>query len=505
METVVSINVPKRPSRSSRGYINSPSPPSAQHRFPSINEYLTDTSDEEDMEGRSGSTSSIEEEDCDTVQVIFKKIYMDPLQDLLDSIDADAANILRTGKLTVVGEAGGIIYITQYSLYTSITDMDILQPLLFSLQPSEADVPVLLPQLLQNPFFLQKDDSSFGSSSTHADNLLNNGYIRLGVIVDQIIYELLSTHCCKGPGARQADTLIDTALKTTYMLSGLQRFQQACKNPPPLLPKGYTVAESPNKEIAEEDSDESDENEIFLSVNGTHDVAKSRSSGIFSSSSSIRKPSSNTDEDLIKSPDPIVVPLSRPRADSLRMPSRRKDSHFFPPYDPSQRRISELSDVSVGSSVSILQDNNSWSASLPPPKDMIIGAYGDNSYPILIWNPDLKVSFKIGTKPHNMSSTTTVVEDSKELLNLKVVNTMDHKIAFSIRAYRQSMLHRSHVIYPKAGLHILEPKQEWIVEAEMLKGEQNRDEHFCIDLLVCALNCKPAWNIHRRYAVIKQR
>ena len=359
--------------------------------------------------------------------------------------------------------------------------MDIIQPLLFGLQPSEADIPILLPQLLQSPFFIQKEESP-GSNLTHADNFLKNGYIRLGVIVDQVIYELLSTHCCKGPGARQADTLIETALNTHYTLpSGL------LKNPPPLLPKGYTVTQL-NIDIPEE-SDE--ENEMrSLTVPTSSKSSKKSSSGVFSSSSSIGN-SSIAEEERSYLPDMPAIHM-RPRADSLKT-SRRKESIWTPPVYI-DRRLSETSQEAIN-----------WYASLPQPKDMIIGSYGDNTYPILMWNPKLKVSFKLGTKLHDLSNMAAIVENPKDLLILKIVNTTEHKVAFSIRAHRQSMAYRSYVIYPKAGLHMLEPKQDWTFEVELMSGNQTRDEHFCIDLLVCAFNCKPSWNVHRRYAVIKQR
>ena len=47
-----------------------------------------------------------ESEDDSTVQLLFSKIYVDPLQEVFEGLDSVAAEILRTGKFTVTGETG---------------------------------------------------------------------------------------------------------------------------------------------------------------------------------------------------------------------------------------------------------------------------------------------------------------------------------------------------------------------------------------------------------------
>ena len=394
--------------------------------------------------------------------------------------------------------------------------MDILQPILFSLQPTDAELPVLLPQLMQSPFFHQKEDNTVGSMvCAQADVLLCNGNIRLGLVIDQIIYHLLSSFCCKGPGARQADALIETALKTTYSLpSGILRFQEACQNPPPLLPSGYTTIKAPEKDEAEfqENGSEEEEmsNSVFLDVQENQDKPQriSRSTSGISSTSSLNKECSLGDN-LPKSPEALPPHLfPRNRAGSLQA-GKRKDSVFDAPnLDDLHRRISGP-DVfsSMSSTSSILQQSNTWHVSLPYPKDVVLGAFGDNTFPILMWNPDLQVKFQIGTQSLNMTTSVVEVDNSTKSIVLKVVNTTDHKIAFSIRSHRQSMMYRSHVIYPKEGLHLLEPQQEWIKEAEILHASKAKqgDEYICVDLFVGTLNSHPSWNLSRRYAVLKQR
>ncbi len=41
-----------------------------------------------------------------TVQLLFNKIYVDPLQDEFEMLDGEAGTILRTGKFSVTGETG---------------------------------------------------------------------------------------------------------------------------------------------------------------------------------------------------------------------------------------------------------------------------------------------------------------------------------------------------------------------------------------------------------------
>ena len=66
-------------------------------------------SDEERFSYRGTSSSGDETGDEDqTVMVhFFKKIYKDPHQDTMEKLDGHAADVLRTGKITVAGNAGG--------------------------------------------------------------------------------------------------------------------------------------------------------------------------------------------------------------------------------------------------------------------------------------------------------------------------------------------------------------------------------------------------------------
>ena len=75
--------------------------PPLRHNSTSSDEY------DEYLHDRESSSSLEDEDDCETVQVVFNRIYVDPLQDVMERIDAEAGNVLRTGRLTVQGEAGG--------------------------------------------------------------------------------------------------------------------------------------------------------------------------------------------------------------------------------------------------------------------------------------------------------------------------------------------------------------------------------------------------------------
>ena len=60
-------------------------------------DYMTDDSEEEEENDYLNDS---------TVQLMFNKIYVDPLQDEFEALDGEAGNILRTGKFSVTGETG---------------------------------------------------------------------------------------------------------------------------------------------------------------------------------------------------------------------------------------------------------------------------------------------------------------------------------------------------------------------------------------------------------------
>ncbi len=369
--------------------------------------------------------------------------------------------------------------------------MDLLQPLLFSLQATEEDLTLLLPQLMQNPFFnpSQKQYEFFG---VEPSVVLSGGYIRLGVKVDTVIYDLLSSFCTKGPGSKQADALINAGLKTTYNLpSSSQTFQFRCQNGPPLVANGYIIDV---KDLGSSGSEEELSHQDRMSPPL---LTKLRSS-----SSSIT--SSGIVDDFMELPLPnnLVNNLKRSASGSSRRTSV-VDSPWINGNSHYRRKSSEISDISC--TTPILGGDNHWRVEIDSPtNDTIIGSHNENSYSILSWNPKFKIQFELGSQEDGMFTTTYCVDSNKPSVTFRVLNSGDEPIAFSIRAYRQSLMFRSHIIYPQNGLKDLDVQQEFSQDFDVVGSEgMQRDEHIIIDLLICKLHGEPSWNIQRRYIILK--
>lgn len=65
------------------------------------------TSSDPPQNSYSTSSSDDDDEFAETVKVLFNRIYKDPLQDTMDVLDSQALKVVRTGKITVAGKAGG--------------------------------------------------------------------------------------------------------------------------------------------------------------------------------------------------------------------------------------------------------------------------------------------------------------------------------------------------------------------------------------------------------------
>lgn len=134
----------------------------------------------------------------------------------------------------------------------------------------------------------------------------------------------------------------------------------------------------------------------------------------------------------------------------------------------------------------------------------IVSMYGDNSYPILMWSPHLKVEFKLSSSIGLVSGMVTGIDPAKPTVTMKVINPTSHRLSFSIRSYHQSTAFSSHVAFPAQGMYILEPYQSWEENTEFYPKTPSENEYFVIDLLVCTLgDGKPGWNVIRKYAVMK--
>lgn len=415
-----------------------------------------------------------------------------------------------------MNEKASAVFLTSFLHFFSqnlyIIDMDVLQPLLFSLQATQEEIPVLLPQLLQYPFFKPNHATSHSDgwpASLSADHLLHCGHIRLGVSIDKEIYQLLKFHCCKGPGARQAEALIETACRTSYVLPNcneLLRLYDTLQNMPPLL-----SFDSGQMSTVEESIDESDV--VFMSDSPVQfpqvdDSCLSTSPEMTSRSSSISKFQRSSVEletaDTSSSMDRESGIYPPPSRNIMRTYSfKARKNSIYDPHPPFVKRVSTDSDSSVASTSMSASDRH-WHCSLPFPRDMIVGMYGDTTYPVLTWSEDLRVTFQMGTIGSGMRSTNIEIEPLQRTLKLRVQNNSQKRIAISVRAHRQSMPFKPHIIHPSEGLHMMETRAIWEKDFEVVRKVDSRDEHIAIDLLVCVFDEQESmWNIQRRYAVVK--
>lgn len=371
--------------------------------------------------------------------------------------------------------------------------MNLLQPLLFSLQASsEKEFPIILPELLANPFFKQRETNYPGYSS---DYMLGNGYFRLQIPIDYIIEELLQSHSCKGPGAAQAEVLIDGALsvnKYTSTQGTMQYVRMLYENAPPFV--GYNIESrersySAHATLNEELEDQVDE------LRSTKKVSKS---SLNSDSGCSSQRSSSVDFEGMHMDPPTRHPHVN-RLASLPAVTGRRISVVEPP--PISARSPSPADFGK-----FMPDMTKWRCSVQD--NMVIGMYGrDNSYSLLTWDPNLKTKILLSSVAQPSSSTPSspvVIESKHPILTFYIKNTTDNSLAFSIRANRQSKMFTSHIIYPKEGLHVLAPGEEWTRGMDVVQKDAERDEYFVIDILLCAMEVdNSSWNISRQYAVMK--
>lgn len=442
--------------------------------------------------------------------------------------------------------------------------MSKLQPILFGLQASERETAQLLPQLMQLPFFEQvdTDDRCWGWSPygevLSPEDFLAYGHIRLGLPIDTAIYHLLNRHCAKG--ARQAEEVIQTSQAVEYV-------KMLGNNHVPALICSASVLSSPSPPLNErfafkrfmfEQYDEDEEVQLSCFSHGMNKRQISGDSGVMCvesttaevdlnslqvprfhkrnfqraqeiSNSSLQSNESKRDSHLSqKSTSSSSLPFS-PMSSSSSLPMvhsrsvemcnstqsplpaanarrRRKTSHYGL-YRPSVTSISssEISDDGSNSvSGRLIFDRNMWNTTIMD-NNMIVAMFGDTTYPLLIWNPKLKMDFEISSSM-GLSGMTVAVDPNNPILNFRLHNPTPHRIAFSIRAYRQTCVHNSHIIYPVHGLHVLEQAQCWEENADIYQDSPDRNEYVVVELFFAALETsKPSWNVLRKYAVMKAR
>ena len=368
--------------------------------------------------------------------------------------------------------------------------MNLLQPLLFSLQASsEKDLPIILPELLANPFFKQRE-AGLPYGIFTSEYMLSSGYFRLQIPIDYVIEELLQSHSCKGPGAAQAEVLIDGALsvnKYTSTQGTMHHVRMLYENAPPFV--GY------NTESRERTSSLKEEVEDQLLELPNKKISKASLNSDSGCGSSHR--SSSIDFEGIDPPfkHPHVARLSSLPAVT---PGRRISVVDPPPISARSPSPAEFG--------KFMPDMTKWRCSVHD--NMIIGMYGrDNSYSLLTWDPKLKTKILLSSVAQPSSSTPlspVVIESKHPVLTVYIKNTTENSLAFSIRANRQSKMFTSHIIYPKEGLHLLGPGEEWTKGMDVVQKDAERDEYFVIDILLCTMEVdNSSWNVSRQYAVMK--
>ncbi len=351
-------------------------------------------------------------------------------------------------------------------IYFFFTDAVKIQPALFALQANEKDMPQLLPQIMQSPLFNPWNLPVDSSLPTCSYDLLQNGLIRIGIYVDTAIYTLLKGHCVKN--AKQAEAIISTLMVTNYIpvdkIVTSPSLGDNHKTMPPMIFQSSMVRKP----------------STTLSM-----YSRSSESSISTTSSS------SIDEDAVykeEARDKFEKKSSQINS-SLKKQRSRRDSKIHP-----VRLRSNSTEDSDGA--------QTWKTSIVD-NSMVICQYGHNEYPLLMWNPKLKIDFHIKSSLGPLCGAVTGVDPSNHIVTARIVNTSSYTVAFSIRSYRQSTIFVSQVVYPQMGLHILEAGQSWEDNVELFPQVKDTAEIFVIDLLVCTMGENPSWNVHRKYAAMR--
>ena len=427
--------------------------------------------------------------------------------------------------------------------------MSKIQPALFGLQSMDKQMPQLLPQMMQYPFFgyVDKDDltsgwkvrENQGTASFELDEYLLEGHIRLGLPIDTAIYALLRSHSAKG--AKQAEAVISTAMNynynpvhshvvTSHIPPVICHSSLNHKRSTPPLKNGYHKPEkstgdkgevfvTPTPRDCEQNGSTSPHLQVDLSAlknqssNSSIQSGKSERStsgvSVFSSPSTTTSTSSlpNIDEDG----DTPATPTENASPSSSRKrhgPSKRKDSlaHLHrPPSTDSDFSLDEYSYQTSSADRKLIPDHKLWNTSTLD-NNVIVSQFGETTYPLLMWDPRLKVDFRLSSSIGLITGIVTGIDPEKSTVTMKVTNTTGKKIGIAIRAHRQTTVFKSYVIFPSSGLYTIgtgESERVWEDNVEFYPKDAGKNESFVIDLFVCTLDGNPSWNVQRKYAIMK--
>ena len=419
-------------------------------------------------------------------------------------------------------------------------DMSKVQPALFGLQAMDKQLPQLLPQIMQYPFFstTEKDEVTSGwnqvddedTASFQLDDFLTEGHVRLGLPIDTAIYALLRSHSAKG--AKQAEAIISSA--NNYNYNPFHSQVVASHIPPVICRSSLDQKKNPsfrngyhksNKDANGDDTVTVTKRQLENSLDVFNDPSlknqpsNSSISGrserstsgvsVFSSPSTTSSSSLPNIEEDGYTPSTTPTELNSPSSAPKRKQNsnKRKDSlaHLH-----RSRPISSGSDISLEDYSSyqndrkLIPDHKTWSTSTLD--NLIISQYGDSTYPLLMWDPRLKVDFRLSSSIGLITGMVTGIDPDKSTVTMKVTNTTGRKVGFAIRAHRQTTVFKTSVIFPSKGLWTLgaeESERVWEDNVEFYPRDSGKNESFVIDLLVCTLDGSPSWNVQRKYAIMK--
>ena len=410
---------------------------------------------------------------------------------------------------------------------------------------------------MQVPFFEQVETEHdrawiWSGQGLVPEDFLACGHIRLGLPIDVAIYHLLRRHCAKG--ARQAEAIIQLSQTVDYMknlgtnlLPALICSATVLSSPSPPLHDKFTFAVTAGDEINEETINSRPKGQKVSKDSGvvgdnvtdsnyhlqppkspTHSNRNGLQKYLHDVSGSSLVSCSNSQNSCSNLVSPLSSTSSLPMVHSMSVDTggekmmkaiaetstQSRDS--LSPLPPGQRRrkaslyrpssvSSETSDdrVSISSfSSRLLFDRNQWNTTVLD-NNTIVGMFGDTTYPMLTWNPKLRLDFEVSSQigPPGM---VVAVDPEKPVLNIQLHNPTPYRMGFSIRAHRQTSVYSSHVIYPQSGLHMLEKEQCWEENADIHQDSLDKNEYVIVELFFATLESSmPSWNILRKYAVMK--
>ena len=390
-------------------------------------------------------------------------------------------------------------------------------------------MPQLLPQIMQYPFYIitDKDEAAGGWSrygmdervGFQLDDYLQEGHVRLGLPIDTAIYALLRSHSAKV--ANQAEAIISTANNYNYNPG---HSHVVTPHIPPVIchsslthkRNGFHKSEKQNGDLHRERVKEQhfqDENELkpvdisWLKNQPSNSSISGRSERSTSGVSLFSSPSTSSTSSLPNieesgyTPSTTPTETSSPSSVPKKKHNRRKESVVHLP-----RPVSSGSDISLDDfSIQNDRDTKMWSTSTLD-NSIIVSQYGDSTYPLLMWDPRLKVDYRLSSSIGLISGMVTGIDPEKSTVTMKVMNTTGKKVGIAIRAHRQTTVFKPYVIFPSKGLYTLgagESERVWEDNVEFYPRDTGKNESFVIDLFVCTLEGTPSWNVQRKYAIMK--